>query len=193
MHVITSCTEITLTVCSSHPLLFQYIFGPLCWNKSQTNRCRTIRTCEPTGVLDLHVSQRLQRVLKGDAVQVQGSDAVVHNLGVGDELIRELLDLLRVQVPTQPVLRADRHRAAKHHLTWDNERQQDRWGEDGTKQDGKQYDGSEWETRTFLLWDKFDNYFTSLASDRNKTLSNILRQWWIIFRSVIHYQVCCST
>lgn len=77
-----------------------------------------------TGVLDLHVGERLQRVLKGDVVKVEGSDAVVHLLGVGNELLRELLDLLGVQVPSQPVLRADWHRAAKHHLTWGG----DRWG-----------------------------------------------------------------
>lgn len=70
-----------------------------------------------TGVLDLHVGERLQRVLKGDVVKVKGSDAVVHLLGVGNELLGELLDLLGVQIPSQPVLRADRHRAAKHHLT----------------------------------------------------------------------------
>ena len=135
MHVITSCTEITLTVSNSHPLLFQYIFWPLCCNKSQTKRCRTTGTSEPTVVLDLHVSQRLQRVLKSDAVQVQGSDTVIHHLGVGDELIRELLDLLRGQVPTQPVLRADQHRAAKHHLTWDkrgNRTSEERTGQNGT-------------------------------------------------------------
>lgn len=70
-----------------------------------------------TGVLDLHVGERLQRVLKGDVVKVKGSNAVVYLLGVGNELLGELLDLLGVQIPSQPVLRADRHRAAKHHLT----------------------------------------------------------------------------
>lgn len=77
---------------------------------------------ELTCVLDLHVGERLQRVLEGDALQVERSDAVVLRLGVGDELVGHLLDLLRGQVPSQPVLRADRRRAAKHHLTWDNEK-----------------------------------------------------------------------
>lgn len=75
-------------------------------------------TTKLTGVLHLHVGERLQRVLEGDPVQVQTPDAVVRLLGVGDELFRELLDLLGGQVPTQPVLGADRHRAAKDHLTW---------------------------------------------------------------------------
>lgn len=74
-----------------------------------------------TGVLDLHVSEGLQRVLEGDLIQVQHSDAVVRLLGVGDELVGELPDLLGGQVPTQLVLGADRHQAAKHHLTWRGE------------------------------------------------------------------------
>lgn len=100
-----------------------------------------------TGVVDLHVSERLQRVLEGDAVQVQRSHAVVHLLGVGDELVGELLDLLGAQVPSQPVLRADRHRAGKHHLTWDNKSSRTGEAEDGTKRDGSREDGT-WGDRT---------------------------------------------
>ncbi|KAF3835771.1 hypothetical protein F7725_028329 [Dissostichus mawsoni] len=75
-----------------------------------------------TGVLHLHVSEGLERVLDGDAVGVQRSHAIVHLLGVGDEFVGELLDLLGAQVPTQTVLGADRHLAAIHHLPWNRKR-----------------------------------------------------------------------
>lgn len=70
-----------------------------------------------TRVLHLHVGQGLQRVLEGDAVQVQLPDAVVHLLGVSDELLGQLADLIRTQVPPQPVDGANLRRVSKHHLT----------------------------------------------------------------------------
>lgn len=70
-----------------------------------------------TCVLHLHVGEGLQRVLEGDAVQVERPDAIVHLLGVADELVCQLADLIRTQVPTQPVHGTDRRRVSKHHLT----------------------------------------------------------------------------
>lgn len=57
-----------------------------------------------TGVLHLHVSEGFQGVLEADAVQLQNADPIVHLLGVGDELVGELMDLIGAQVPTQPVI-----------------------------------------------------------------------------------------
>lgn len=104
-----------------------------------------------TGVVDLHVSEGLQRVLEGDAVQLQRSDAVVHYLSVGDELVGELLDQLGGQVPTQPVLRADRRRAAKHHLTWEDGTQRDITGQEMTREDGDEEAGQEAKQYSYLL------------------------------------------
>lgn len=83
----------------------------------KTGSCLGVQRGTLTCVLHFHISKGLQGVLIGDSVKVQGPHRVIHLLGLGDEFVRELLDLLGGQVPAQAVIGADLPRAAKHHLS----------------------------------------------------------------------------
>lgn len=69
-----------------------------------------------TRILHFNICERLEGVVIGDRVQIQAADSVVHLLGLGDELVGELLDFLGCQVPAQAVLCADTRLRAKHHF-----------------------------------------------------------------------------